>query len=221
MDCVAHDEDRVAEPGEHIVCTDEKTSIQARGRIAPTKPTRPGLVERREHEYKRNGALCLIANFEVATGEIASFTLSPTRTELDFADHIERTVAADLEGTWTFVADRLNTHMSATLVERVARWCGLDEELGKNGHLKSMESRAAFLSDRSHRIRFVYTPKHCSWLNQVEIWFSVLVRRLLRRGNFESLETLREAITKFIAYFNDTLAHPYRWTYTGRALKAT
>jgi transposase len=179
------------------------------------------LVERREHEYKRNGALCLIANFEVATGEIASFTLSPTRTELDFADHIERTVAADLEGTWTFVADRLNTHMSATLVERVARWCGLDEELGKNGHLKSMESRAAFLSDRSHRIRFVYTPKHCSWLNQVEIWFSVLVRRLLRRGNFESLETLREAITKFIAYFNDTLAHPYRWTYTGRALKAT
>ena len=209
--------------GEHVVSTDEKTGIQALERIAPTKPPRPGRVERFEFEYIRHGTLCLIANFEVATGEVVSYTIGPTRTEQDFVDHIDRAVAADPTGRWTFVADQLNIHMSATLVERVAEWCGLVEDLGvkgKSGVLATMASRAAFLADTNHRVRFVYTPKHCSWLNQVEIWFSVLVRRLLRRSSFASLDELAARIERFIAYFNATLAKPYRWTYTGRALAA-
>lgn len=209
--------------GEHTVSNDEKTSIQARGRCAPTKPSMPGLIERVEHEYERNGALCLIANFEVATGEICSFTMGPTRTEMDYVEHIERSIASDPQGSWTFVQDHLNIHRSATLVERVASWCGIDEDLGikgKSGHLANKQSREAFLADPTHRIRFVYTPKHASWLNQVEIWFSVLVRRLLERGSFTSVDDLRAQITAFIAYFNETLAHPYRWTYPGRALVA-
>jgi DDE superfamily endonuclease len=209
--------------GEHVVCTDEKTGMQALQRIAPTKPTRPGLIERIEFEYKRHGTLCLMADFEVATGEIASFTIGPTRTEADFVDHVASAIANDPGGVWTFVADHLNTHMSATLVERVAEWCGLAEDFGtkgKDGPLKSMATREAFLTDKSHRIRFVYTPKHSSWLHQVEIWFSILARRLLRRSSFTSLDDLRERITSFIAYFNETLAKPYRWTFTGRALAA-
>lgn len=209
--------------GEHVECVDEKTGIQALQRIAPTKPPAPGQIEKFEHEYKRHGTLCLIANFEVATGEITTSTIGETRTEEDFAAHIAAAVARDPEAHWTFVADQLNTHQSATLVEQVARWCGLPEELGvkgKSGVLESMASRAAFLSDPTHRIRFVYTPKHCSWLNQIEIWFSVLVRRLLRRSSFASLEELRQRIEAFIDYFNETLAKPYRWTYTGRALVA-
>lgn len=209
--------------GEHTISTDEKTGMQALERIAPTKPCRPGLIERFEFEYVRHGTLCLIANFEVATGEIASYTISPTRSELDFADHVERTVAADPAGVWTFVADNLDIHRSATLVERVARWCRITDDLGmkrKCGILENKTSRSAFLADPKHRIRFVYTPKHCSWLNQVEIWFSVLARRLLRRSSFTGLQDLSERVERFIAYFNVTLAHPYRWTYTGRALAA-
>lgn len=102
--------------GKHIVSTDEKTSIQALERIAPTRPMRPGSPEQQEFEYERHGTLCLTANFEVATGEITGFTIGPTRTEVEFAAHVGRTIAADPQGSWTFVADHLNTHVSATLV---------------------------------------------------------------------------------------------------------
>ena len=209
--------------GDHVISTDEKTGIQALERIAPTKPPRPGLIERIEGEYIRHGTLCLTANFEVATGEIVSYTLAPTRNELDFAGHIEHAISYDPTVSWTFIADNLNTHLSATLVERIALWCGITDDLGvkgKSGVLKNKASRSAFVSDPTHRIRLVYTPKHCSWLNQVEMWFSVLVRRLLKRSSFASLAELRERIEKFIAYFNIVLARPYRWTYTGRALAA-
>src|SRR5438105_4579983 len=103
----------------------------------------------------------------------------------------------------------------------VARVCGITEELGEKeqrGILQSMPTRAAFLSDASHRIRFLYTPKHSSWLNQIELWFSILVRRLLKRGNFTSVADLRERILAFIAYFNKTMAKPFKWTYKGRPL---
>jgi transposase len=211
------------ESGRHTVSVDEKTGIQALERLYPTKPTRPGLIERREFEYARHGTLTLIANFEVALGEVIAPSLGPTRTEADFAAHIEQTIASDLEAEWVFVADQLNTHKSESLVRLVAKHCEIEDDLGikgKSGILKSMKTRAAFLQDSSHRIRFVYTPKRASWLNQIEIWFSILVRRLLKRASFSSTEDLRQRILAFIEYFNKTLAKPFKWTYTGRTLAA-
>jgi transposase len=207
--------------GAHWVSTDEMTGIQALERKHPTRPMRPGQVELREFEYLRHGTQALIANFEVATGAVISPSIGPTRTEEDFAAHIAKTVATDPEAEWVFLTDQLNIHKSEALVRLVATLCRIETELGikeKTGILQSMASRAAFLQDATHRIRFLYTPKHSSWLNQVEIWFSILVRRLLKRASFRSTEELRERILAFIDYFNRTMAKPFKWTYTGRAL---
>lgn len=203
--------------------TDEKTGMQALERLHETKPVRPGLVERVEFEYIRHGTLSLIANFDVVTGKVVSPSIGPTRTEADFVAHINQTIDTDPDAGWIFVADQLNTHHAATLVELVARRCGIKDELGTKGDtgiLKSKKTRRTFLEDPTHRIRFVYTPRHCSWLNQVEIWFSILARRLLKRATFTSLEDLRLRVAKFIDYFNDVLAKPFRWTYTGRPCRA-
>ena len=209
--------------GVHLVSTDEKTGIQALERNHPTRPMRPGLVERREYEYTRHGTLALIANFEVALGRILTPSLGPTRTEEDFAAHMAQTITSDPRGSWIFIVDQLNTHKSEALVRWVADTCDLAMPLGvkgKAGILESMETRAAFLQDPTHRIRFVYTPVHTSWLNQVELWFSILVRRLLKRGNFTSIDDLKQRILDFIAYFNRTMAKPFKWTYAGRPLTA-
>lgn len=207
--------------GTHTVSTDEKTGIQALERKHPTRPMISGRVELREFEYIRHGTKALIANFEVATGRIITPSIGPTRTEEDFVTHIEKTIATDPEAEWIFVADQLNTHKSESLVRLVACLCDIDVDLGvkgKSGILQSMETRATFLQAPDHRIRFVYTPKHTSWLNQIEIWFSILVRRLLKRGSFTSVEELRERILAFIDYFNRTMAKPFKWTYAGRPL---
>ena len=211
------------EKGSHLVSTDEKTGIQALERKHPTRPMISGRVELREFEYIRHGTQALIANFEVATGRIITPSIGPTRTEEDFEIHIEQTVATDPEAEWIFLTDQLNTHKSESLVRLVARLCDIDVDLGvkgKDGILQSMATRAVFLQNPSHRIRFVYTPKHTSWLNQIEIWFSILVRRLLKRGSFTSVEELCERILAFIDYFNKTMAKPFKWTYAGRPLVA-
>jgi hypothetical protein len=207
--------------GIHVVSTDEKSGIQALERKHPTKPMRPGQIERREFEYIRHGTQTLIANFEVALGTVVAPSIGPTRTEVDFAAHIQQTVATDPDAVWVFIVDHLNTHKSEMLVRLVARLCKIEDNLGekgKDGILKSMPSRADFLQDTSHRIRFVYTPKHTSWLNQIEIWFSILVRRLLKRASFTSTNDLRDRILAFIDYFNATMAKPFKWTYAGRPL---
>ena len=206
--------------GGHSVSCDEMTGIQALERIAKTKPMQRGLEERREFEYKRHGTRSLIANFDVASGQIVAPSLGPRRTEADFVAHIAQTIDTDPDAVWVFVTDQLNTHQSESLVRLVAERCTISDDLGAKGTtgvLQSLPSRAAFLSDPTHRIQFVYVPKHTSWLNQIEIWFSILVRRVIKRGNFPSVDALRERILAFIAYFNQT-AKPFRWTYTGRPL---
>jgi hypothetical protein len=207
--------------GVRLVGTDEKTGIQALEPRHPTLPTRPGLIERREAEYVRHGTQCLIANFEVATGHIVAPTVGPTRTAADFAAHIARTVATAPQAEWVFVVDQLNTHQSEALVEVVADLCAIALERDARGcpvGLRAMAARRTFLADPRHRVRFVYTPVHTSWLNQVELWFSILSRRLLKRGRFTSTDDLRQQLLAFVAYFNRTLARPFRWTYTGRPL---
>ena len=205
----------------HTVCVDEMTGLQALERIAPSKAMIAGKCQLIEFEYERHGTLCLIGNLVVTTGELIAPTLGPTRTEIDFARHIEQTMATDPEGSWVFVVDNLNIHGSESLVKLVAETCEVAADLGKKGMrgvLKSVASRQAFLSESGHRIRFVYLPKHTSWLNQIEVIFGVIMRKVIRRGSFTSVADLRTKLLNFIAYFNRAFAKPFRWTYTGRPL---
>ena len=150
----------LAQAGVYIVSSDEKTGIQALERKHPSRPMIAGKVELRKFEYIRHGTLALIASFAVATGRIITASVGPTRKEEDFAEHLEAVIASEAKAGWIFIVDQLNTHKSERLVRLVAQHCGLETELGekgKSGILQSMPSRAAFLSDESHRIRFVYT----------------------------------------------------------------
>ena len=157
----------------------------------------------------------------MATGKILSPLIRETRTEEDFLENIDALVCTDTDASWRFVTDNLNTHASESLVRYVAAQCGVRTELGMKGRrgiLKSVKSRRDFLTDKSHRIHFVYTPKHCSWLNQIEIWFGTLRRKLTRYGSFSSLHDLHDRILRFIDYYNATMARPYRWTCDGALL---
>jgi len=209
----------------HTVSVDEMTGIQALERNAKEIPVAPGQPARIEFEYTRHGTLCLIGNWHVVLGQMISPTIRPTRTEEDFCWHIHHTVATDSEAKWVFIVDNLNTHCSESLVRYVARLEGIDEStLGQKdrcGILKSMATRQAFLADREHRVRFVYLPKHSSWLNQIEIVFGIVTRRAIRRASFKSTAELKARLLDFIDYFNRTFAQPFRWTYTGRPVAAT
>lgn len=209
-----------AKQGERTISMDELTGVQALERKHPDLPLQAGHVLRREFEYIRHGTLSWFINFDVVTGQVIEPSWGPTRTEEDALAHIQQLIASDQEATkWHLMLDNLNIHQSESLVRWVAQREGMAAETlgvkGKSGILQSMESRAAFLHDPTHQVVFYYTPKHASWMNQVEIWLSILVRKLLKRGNFSSLDDLRNQILAFIAYYNCTMAKPIKWTYTG------
>ena len=209
-----------AKQGERTISMDELTGVQALERKHPDLPMLPGHVLRREFEYLRHGTLSWYINLDVATGKVIEPSWGPTRGEQDCVAHLKRLVKSAPEvKRWHLMMDNLDTHRSESLVRWVADLEGIEQETlgikGKKGILRSMASRAAFLHDPTHRVVFYYTPKHASWMNQVEIWLSILVRKLLKRGNFTSLEDLRDQILAFIAYYNRTMAKPIKWTYTG------
>jgi DDE superfamily endonuclease len=215
----------LAKNGERVLCNDELTGVQALERLAPGLPLAPGHVQRQEFEYLRHGTLSLIASRDVVTGKVIAPSIGQTRNEQDYAAHIRGVIATDPAARqWHFVVDNLNIHQSESLVRLVAKLSGIEEselgEKGKGGILQNMSSRQAFLTESEHKVVFHYTPKHASWLNQIEIWFSILTRKLLKRASFKSLEELAERLVQFIGYYNHTMAKPFAWTYKGRVLCA-
>lgn len=211
----------LAKQGERTVSTDELTGVQALERKHPGLPLAPGHVQRREFEYERHGTRCFILSRDVVKGKLVAPFCGPTRTEEDFLSHVQTLVATDSEVTrWHIVCDNLNIHQSEALVRWVAQISGIQQDLGKKGEygiLALMPRRAKFLSDPTHKVVFHYTPKHSSWLNQIEIWLSILVRKVLKRGSFASVEALEAKVLAFIDYYNQT-AKPFKWTYQGKPL---
>jgi transposase len=220
---VYHDAPALAKQGERTVSTDELTGVQALERKHPGLPLALGHVQRREFEYKRHGTLSFILSRDVVTGKVLAPFCGPTRTEEDFLAHAQAVVATDpLVTRWHVVCDNLNIHQSEALVRWVAELEGIAQEtLGKKGEygiLALMPRRAAFLSDPSHHVVFHYTPNHSSWLNQIEIWLSILMRKVLKRGSFPSVQDLETKVLAFIDYYNETMAKPFKWTSQGKAL---
>lgn len=209
-----------AQENVRTVCVDEMTSLQANEKRAAGKRPAPGKCGKEECQYTRHGTVCLTGNWDVAVGQFLHPTIQETRNNEDFAKHIDRLIKTGLADGWVFVVDNLNTHCGEPLVRMVAKHLGVPEtDLGcvkKQGILKSMISRRAFLSDVSHKIRFVYIPKHSSWLNQIEAVFGMISRRVMRGGSFTSKADLMDKLKRFTAYFNDKIAKPMKWTYTGR-----
>lgn len=209
----------------HTICVDEMTSLQANEHRAATRRARPNQIAKSECQYTRHGTLSLTGSWHVVEGQMIQTTINETRNNDDFAKHINRTIQIAPEANWIVVLDNLNTHSGEPVVRLIADLLGIDQEaLGdkkkRRGILGSMKSRREFLTDPRHRIRFVFIPKHSSWLNQIEVVFGVIGRRVMRHGSFTSQDDLKEKLTSFIDYFNATFAKPFNWTYTGRPTKS-
>lgn len=211
--------------GVHTVSVDESTGIQANEKRAPSLPPNPDHVGKEETQYTRHGSVCLIAAWHVVLGQVIHHIVQQTRNNDDFTDFIRSMLMFDPNGKWVIILDNLNIHSSEPLVRLIAMLEGIDEAtLGnkkkRQGILGSVESRKEFLSDPSHRIRFVYTPKHSSWLNQIEVVFGIVKKRALLGASFKSKDDLILRLNDFIEYFNQTFAKPMNWTYTGRPTDA-
>jgi len=213
--------------GRLVLSADEKTGMQILQRKYPTQPAQPQLVDgagqpirrgrpaKREFEYIRHGTRCLLTTFGVPTGKVV-WDLGRTRTSQDWVRHLRhvRECFPEMRG-YDWVVDNLNTHWSLDVCRLVAQWCDLPL-VPKD--LQTGRQRRAFLSDPTHRHVFHFTPIHGSWLNQVELFFSVLVRRFLKRGDFSSAAEFEQRLERWLVDYNARHAHPYRWTYTGEPL---
>ena len=211
--------------GLRTVCVDEMTSLQANQRRATTLRSVPSTIGRRECQYTRHGTLSLTGSWDVVLGQMIDTTINETRDSQDFADHMQQTFATDPQASWVVVLDNLNTHHGEPIVRSIARLLGIDENtLGdkkkRKGILGSVKSRRAFLTDPDHRIRFVFLPKHSSWLNQIEVVFGIISRRVMRHGDFKSKPDLKQKLLSFLDYFNKTFAKPFNWTYSGKPTKS-
>ena len=197
-----------------IVSTDEMTGIQALEHKYPDKLAKPHMTAKTEFEYIRHGTTSLIGFFDVVTGRLECPYLNKTRKAEDFVKAVAQIISTDPDKNWIIVADNLNTHYSELVVRLVAEKCGISEtELIQKGFLRSVKARIEFLTDSSHKVRFAFTPKHCSWMNQIEIWFGIINRQLLKRKSFSSVEELEASILNYIRQYNSMFAHPFKWKY--------
>jgi transposase len=180
---------------EPVLCIDEKTGMQALSRSRDLQPATPGRLGRQEFEYRRNGTRCLFACFNVGTGKVLGRCTS-SRARQDFLAFLDLVASTFRQGKVHLVLDNLNTHRDTSAGAFISEW------------------------NRRHGDRFVfhYTPTHGSWLNQVELWFAIVARRVLRHANFATCDELVAAIERFIERWNATDAHPFRWTYQGLPL---
>ena len=207
-------------PNLHVLSVDEKTGVQAIERHEATAPKSKGGHKRREYEYERHGTTTLIAAVDVGKGELINAHLQPTRDEQDFGNFIKETVSMLPEmDKVVILSDQLNTHLSETLVRFIAEEGGYTQEdlgvKGGSGILKNMQTRKEFLECEYHRVRIIFTPKHCSWLNPIENWFAKIQRHVIKNGNFVSVKELEDKIRSYIAFYNDQLAKPLKWKFKG------
>ena len=207
-------------PNCHLISIDEKTGIQAIQRQVQTAPMSKGGHQRKEYEYTRHGTTTLIAAKYVENGQIINAHLGQTRNEADYAKFVKDTIKPlpQMDRVVIF-SDQLNTHVSETLVRWIAQMEEYEPEQlgikGKSGILKNMKTRRAFLERAYHRVRFIFTPKHCSWLNPIENWFAKLQRHVIKNGNFSSVNELETKIKSYINFYNECLAKPLKWKFKG------